>query len=114
MSIVTGHCGSRSVLKEASASICGGLSAIYRFYTVFTVRHIVALERMQRLASRLILRAYKLVAMLVLQREARLQTVSKRLHERVSNHLTKLCSLALNHSLQPVYLMAPAARLSVP
>lgn len=56
-------------------------------------RHVVALERVQRLASRLILRAYKSVAMLVLQSEARLQSVADRLHERVSNHLTKLCAL---------------------
>lgn len=63
-------------------------------------RHIVALELVQRLASRLILRAYKSVAMLVLQSEAKLQSVSERLHGRVSNHLTKLCSLAPDHPLQ--------------
>jgi hypothetical protein len=34
-------------------------------------RHIVALERVQRLAARLILRAYKSVAVLVLQSEAK-------------------------------------------
>jgi hypothetical protein len=49
-------------------------------------RHVVALERAQRLASRLILRAYKSVAMLVLQSEAKLQSVSNRLHERVLNY----------------------------
>jgi hypothetical protein len=38
--------------------------------------------------------------MLVLQSEAKLQSVSERLHERVSNHLTKLCSLAPDHPLQ--------------
>ncbi|KAL1581903.1 hypothetical protein WHR41_09480 [Cladosporium halotolerans] len=63
-------------------------------------RHVVALERVQRLASRLILRAYKSVAMLVLQSEAKLQSVSDRLHERVSNHLTKLCALPLDHPIQ--------------
>jgi hypothetical protein len=63
-------------------------------------RHVVALERVQRLAARLILRAYKSVAMLVLQSEAKLQSVSDRLHERVSNHITKLCSLAPDHPLQ--------------
>ena len=63
-------------------------------------RHVVALERVQRLAARLILRAFKSVAMLVLQSEVKLQSVSDRLHERVSHHLTKLCSLALDHPLQ--------------
>jgi hypothetical protein len=63
-------------------------------------RHVVALERVQRLAARLILRAFKSVAMLVLQSEAKLQPVSERLHERVSNHMTKLCSLASDHPLQ--------------
>jgi hypothetical protein len=63
-------------------------------------RHVVALERVQRLAARLILRAYKSVAMLVLQSEAKLQSVSDRLHERVLNHMTKLCSLAPDHPLQ--------------
>ena len=57
-------------------------------------RHVAALERVQRLASKMILRAYKSVAMLVLQSEAKLQSVNDRLHERVSNHLTKLCSMA--------------------
>jgi len=63
-------------------------------------RHVVALEQEQRLASRLILRAFKSVAMLVLQSEASLQSVSDRLHKRVSNHLTKLCALPLDHPLQ--------------
>jgi ribonuclease HI len=63
-------------------------------------RHVAALERVQRLAARLILRAYKSVAMLVLKSEAKLQPVSERLHERVSNHMTELCSLALDHPLQ--------------
>lgn len=63
-------------------------------------RHVVALERVQRLASRLILRAYKSVAMLVLQSEAKLQSVNDRLHERVSNHSAKLCSLPPDHPLQ--------------
>lgn len=40
------------------------------------------------------------MAMLVLQSEAKLQSVSERLHERVSNHLTKLSSLAPDHPLQ--------------
>jgi hypothetical protein len=62
--------------------------------------HVIALERVQRLASRLILRAYKSVAMLMLQSEAKLQSVSDRLHECVSNHLTKLCGLASDHPLQ--------------
>ena len=60
----------------------------------------MALERVQRLAARLILRAFKSVAMLVLQSEAKLQSVSDRLHERVSNHMTKLCSLTPDHPLQ--------------
>jgi hypothetical protein len=60
-------------------------------------RHVVALERVQRLAARSVLRAYRSVAMLVLQSEAKLQSVSERLHERVSNHTTKLCSLAPDH-----------------
>lgn len=63
-------------------------------------RHVVALKRVQRLASKLILRAYKSVAMLVLQSEAKLLSVSERIHERVSNHLIKLCSLAPYHPLQ--------------
>jgi hypothetical protein len=63
-------------------------------------RHVVALERVQRLRARLILRAFKSVAMLVLQSEARLQSVSERLQERVSDHMTKLCSLASDHPLQ--------------
>jgi ribonuclease HI len=63
-------------------------------------RHVVALERVQRLGARLILRAFKSVAMLVLQSEAKLQSVSERLHERVSNHMAKLCSLAPDHPLQ--------------
>lgn len=63
-------------------------------------KHVVALERVQRLAARLILRAYKSVAMLVLQSEAQLQSVSERLNERVSNHMTKLCGLAPDHPLQ--------------
>jgi hypothetical protein len=63
-------------------------------------RHVVALERVQRLAARLILRAYKSVAILVLQSEAKLQSVSERLHECVSNHMTKLCSLTPDHPLQ--------------
>lgn len=46
--------------------------------------HVVALEPMQRLAAKLVLRAYKPVAMLVLWSEARLQSVSEKLHERVS------------------------------
>ena len=62
--------------------------------------HVVALERVQRLAARLILRAFKSVAMLVLQSEAKLQSVSDRLYERVSNHMTKLCSFAPDHPLQ--------------
>jgi hypothetical protein len=63
-------------------------------------KHVVALERVQRLGARLILRAYEPVAMLVLQSEAKLQSVSERLYERVSNHMTKLCSLAPDHPLQ--------------
>jgi hypothetical protein len=63
-------------------------------------RHVVTLERVQRLAARLILRAYRSMAMLVLQSEAKLQSVSERLHERVSNHTTKLCSVAPDHPLQ--------------
>lgn len=70
-------------------------------------RHVVALERVQRLASRLILRAYKSVAMLVLQSEARLQSVDDRLHERVSNNLTKLCALPSDHPLQRCILWFP-------
>lgn len=38
--------------------------------------------------------------MLVLQSEAKLQSVSERLYERVSNHLTKLCCLEPDHPLQ--------------
>jgi hypothetical protein len=63
-------------------------------------RHAVALERVQRLAQRLILRAYESVAMLVLQSEAKLQSVGDRLQERVSNHLTKVCVLSPDHPLQ--------------
>jgi len=67
---------------------------------VVVKRHVVALERVQRLASRLILRAYKVVAMLVLQSEAKLQSASDRLHKRVSNQFTKLCDLSPDHPLQ--------------
>jgi hypothetical protein len=66
----------------------------------------VALEWV-RLATRLILPAYKFVAMLVLQSEAKLQSVSDRLHERVSNHMTKLCSLAPDHPLQRCMSWSP-------
>jgi hypothetical protein len=62
-------------------------------------RHIVALKRVQRLGARLILYAFKSVVMLVLQSEAKLQSVSERLYERVSNHMVKLCSLTLDHPL---------------
>jgi len=70
-------------------------------------RHKVALKRVQRLASRLILRAYKSSAMLVSQNEAKLQSVSDRLHEHVSNHLTKLCGFSLDHPLQRYILWFP-------
>lgn len=53
-----------------------------------TKKHIAVLERVQRLAARLILRAYKSVAMLVLQSEAKLQPVIERLHKHVSDHLS--------------------------
>jgi hypothetical protein len=62
-------------------------------------RQVVALERAQQLASRMILQAYKSVAMLVLQSEAKLQSVSDSLHERVPNPLAKLCSMASDHLL---------------
>jgi hypothetical protein len=65
-----------------------------------TKRHLAALERVQHLASRSILRVYKSVIMLVLPYEAKLRSVSERLHKRVTNHLTKLCSLAPNYLLQ--------------
>lgn len=77
-------------------------------------RHVVVLERVQRLASRLILRAYKSVAMLVLQSESKLQSVSERLHERVTDHLAKLCSLAPDHPLQRCISWFPPTRLGVP
>jgi hypothetical protein len=63
-------------------------------------RHVIALEQVQRLMSRMILRAYKSVAMRVLQSEAKLQSVSDRLHECASSRLTKLCSMAPGHPLQ--------------
>ena len=62
--------------------------------------HVVALRRVQRLAARLILRMYKSVTMLVQQSEAKLQPMSERPRDRVSNHLTKICGLALDHPLQ--------------
>jgi hypothetical protein len=63
-------------------------------------RHVVAIERVQRLASTLILRTYKWVAMFVLQSEAKLQSVTDRLRERVFQHLTKLSLLATDRPLQ--------------
>jgi hypothetical protein len=63
-------------------------------------RHVVAIERVQRLASTLILRTYKWVAMLVLQSEAKLQSVTDRLRERVFQHLIKLSLLTTDHPLQ--------------
>jgi hypothetical protein len=63
-------------------------------------KHIGVLERVQRLAARLVLRAYKSVALLVLQSEAKLPTVSDRLHQRVARHLAKVCALPADHPLQ--------------
>lgn len=74
-------------------------SAWYAPSHLGTKKHVAVLEKVQRLAARSILRAYKLVALLVLQSEARLQSVTERLHVRVSNHLTKLCALAPDHPL---------------
>lgn len=64
-----------------------------------TKKHVAVLEKAPRLAARLILRAYKSMALLVLQSEARLQSVTEKLPVRVSNHLTKLCALAPDHPL---------------
>jgi len=64
------------------------------------VRSHLALERAERLPARLILRAYKSVAILVLQKETKLRRVSERLHEHVLNHITKLYSFTLNQPLQ--------------
>ena len=47
-----------------------------------TKTHIGVMEKVERLASRLILRASKSVALLVLQSEARLPSVCDRLHQR--------------------------------
>ena len=44
-------------------------------------RHVAALAQVQRRAVRLLSREYKSVAILVLQSEAKLQSVSDRLHE---------------------------------
>lgn len=45
------------------------------------------------------LRTYQSVMILVSQSESELQSVSDRLHERVSSHSSKLCTLASDHSL---------------
>jgi hypothetical protein len=75
-------------------------------------RHVVAIERVQRLASTLILRTYKWVAMLVLQSEAKLQSVTDRLRERVFQHLTKLSLLATDRPpVAGMHFMVSAARL---
>ena len=104
----------RQIYIAAIAPATGyAVSTWYAPSRIGVKRRVVVLERVQRLASRLILRSYKSVAMLVLQSEARLQSVSERLHERVSNHVTNLCSLALDHPLQRC-TMVLTARLGVP
>ena len=65
-----------------------------------TKRLIDQFERVQRVASRLVLRAFKSVALLVLQSEARIPSVHDRLHRRVSRHMAKVCALPPDHPLQ--------------
>jgi hypothetical protein len=57
------------------------------------VRLANTLDNVQRLGARMILRAWKRVALPVLEAEAYLETTAKRLQRKVATHIVKLISL---------------------
>jgi ribonuclease HI len=68
-------------------------SAWYGPGKVGVVRLVNALEKVQRLGARLITRAWKKVALPILEAEACLEPTKERLGRKVSAHVTKLISL---------------------
>ena len=69
-----------------------------------TAKHILLLEKVQRLGARIILRAFKSVSLAVLEAEAGLATVADRLHAQVSNHAAKLLALPGDHPARQAVL----------
>jgi len=68
-------------------------SAWYGPRKVGVVRLINALEKVQRLGARLMTRAWKKVALPILEAEACLKSTKEHLERKVSAHVTKLISL---------------------
>jgi hypothetical protein len=68
-------------------------SAWYGTGKVGVVRLVNALEKVQRLGARLITRAWKKVALPILEAEACLEPTKERLDRKVSAHVAKLISL---------------------
>lgn len=64
-----------------------------------TLQHLYAFDKVQRIGAQAITRAFKTVALSVLEGEAGLETAQTRLHRKVTRHLLQMLTLPRDHPL---------------
>jgi ribonuclease HI len=75
-----------------------------------TIRLYHALERVQRLGARSILRAWKTVALPILKAEANIESTKTRLTRKVTTHAVKLLTLPINNPVRKAVVYAQGVR----